>query len=102
MTFAPPYNRKVVKNTNNAIAQRVQISVKLQQDADIHQFLRYLSGVPGIVQVTQTFPGARDPEMASLFVIEIDPPALKSTLTKLRSVSAVEYATDPAPRRLIR
>jgi len=76
--------------------------VKLKPDADPQAFVRRLSHAPGIIKMTQTFPDETDRELARLFVVEIEQSAVESAIDQLRSDSLVEYAADPAPRRLIR
>jgi|ERR1700733_1866191 len=100
--FRPQYNDYVTENAKSVATPGVQLSVKLQPDADTGEFLRSFSHVPGVIKVTQTFPGEKDQDLAGLFVVEVDGSALKSAMRVLRSYSFVEYASDPAPRRLIR
>jgi hypothetical protein len=92
----------VVDRAKNVAVRPIQLSVKLQPDADPQEFVRHFSGIPGILRVTQTFPGETDQELAGMFVVEIDPSVLQSAVKQLRSSPIVEYAADPAPRRLIR
>jgi hypothetical protein len=76
--------------------------LKLGPQADAREFVHYLSRWPGILSVTQTFPDESDQDLAKLLVLEIEPSAVASTLKKLRKNPSVEYAEEPAPRRLIR
>jgi hypothetical protein len=92
----------VTQNAKSVATRGVQLSVKLQPDADPGVFVRDFSHAPGIIKVTQTFPDETDQELAGLFVVEVDQTALKSAMKLLRSNSFVEYAADPAPRRLVR
>jgi len=91
----------VVENAKNIATRRIQLSVKLRPNADAQEFVRRFSQAPGVLRVTQTFPGETDQELATLFVVEVDATTLQSAIKQLRSTSDVEYA-DPAPRRLIR
>ena len=84
------------------VARRIQLTVKLFPQADGDKFVRSLSGAPGIRRVIQTFPDESDRDLASLFIIEVDPSSVQATLLHLRKNSAVEYAEAAAPRKLIR
>ena len=92
----------MTQSVKNVATRAVQLSVKLQPDADPGVFVRAFSHEPGIIKVTQTFPDETDQELAGLFVVEVDQSALKSAIRRLRANSFVAYAADPAPRRLIR
>jgi hypothetical protein len=92
----------VFGNAKNAASRGVQLSVKLQPNADPQEFVRQFSQAPGVLRVTQTFPDERDHDLATLFVVEVDPAALHTAIKRLRSTPDVVYAVDPAPRHLIR
>lgn len=92
----------MVENAKSVATRGIQLSVKLQPNADPEKFVRRFSQAPGVLRVTRTFPDETDQELATLFVVEVDPTILHSAIQQLRSTSDVEYAADPAPRRLIR
>ena len=48
------------------------------------------------------FPDEDDPELASLYVVELPDTEAEETLTKLKRSSAVEFAEPQAERRLHR
>ena len=80
----------------------VRVHVKLVPGTDGEKFVLSLTEAHGVRRVTQTFPGETDPELALLFLVEIDPEQVKSALQKLRRHPSVEYAEEAAPRKLIR
>ena len=53
--------------------------------------------VPGAVRL---FPDEDDPELASLYVVELPDDDAEETLAKLKRSSAVEFAEPQAERRL--
>ena len=79
----------------------LRLHVKLNPGAKGEEFIHSLEEAPGIRNVTQTFPGESDPELATLFLVEIDPAGVKSALQRLRRHPAVQYAEEVAPRKLI-
>jgi hypothetical protein len=89
-------------NSRNVALRGVQFSLKLGSGADAHEFAHTVASWPGVLKVTQTFPDEPDDDLARLFVLEVEPSTLESVLAKLRRDRSVEYAENPAPRRLIR
>ena len=55
--------------------------------------------VPGAVRL---FPDEDDPELASLYVVELPDDEAEDTLKELKRSSAVEFAEPQAERRLHR
>ena len=80
----------------------VRVHVKLVPGANGEEFILSLTDAHGVRRVTQTFPGETDPELASLFLVEIDSTQVKSALQQLRRHPSVEYAEEAASRKLIR
>ena len=81
-----------------AKAELVGLNVKLVQPSGAQ---RIFERVPGIVQVNHTFPEEDDPELATLYVIQVEARRAQSALQALRASSTVEYAEACAPRKLI-
>jgi hypothetical protein len=69
----------------------VRIQFKLREGATLD--------VPGAVRL---FPDDDDPELASLYVIELPDDEAEHTLGELKRSSAVEFAEPQAERRLHR
>jgi hypothetical protein len=92
----------VNQHAKNVALRGIQFSLKVGPRTEPHEFVHTIAGWPGVLKVTQTFPDESDDDLARLFVLEVEPAALDSTLTRLRRTPSVEYAEDPAPRRLIR
>ena len=90
------------QNAKNVALRGIQFSFKVGPRAEPQEFVHTIAAWPGVLKVTQTFPDESDGDLARLFVLEVEPSALDSTLTRLRRTRSVEYAEDPAPRRLIR
>jgi hypothetical protein len=67
----------------------VKIQFKLREGATLD--------VPGAVQL---FPDDSDPELASLYVVEVSDAEADGTLDQLKRSSAVEFAEPEAERRL--
>jgi hypothetical protein len=67
----------------------VKIQFKLRDGATLD--------VPGAVQL---FPDETDPELATLYVVEVPDDDAADTLGELKSSSAVEFAEPEAERRL--
>lgn len=69
----------------------MKIQFKLREGASVD--------VPGAVRL---FPDDDDPELASLYVVELPDDEAKDTLRKLKRSTAVEFAEPQAERRLHR
>jgi len=67
----------------------VKIQFKLREGADLD--------VPGAVQL---FPDESDPELASLYVLEVPDDDADGRLDELKRSSAIEFAEPEATRRL--
>ena len=80
----------------------VQVSLKLADGADRAKCAKALSEAPGVNRLIQVFPDEDDPSLATLYVAEIDPSLVQSTVRAMREEPGVEYVEDPAPRKLIR
>jgi hypothetical protein len=90
----------VHKSANNQAARGVQFSFKVGAGTEAHSFANVVANWPGVLRVTQTFPDDSDDDLARLFVLEVQPSALVSTLNKLRRDPSVEYAEEPSPRKM--
>lgn len=80
----------------------VQVSLKLAEGADRAKCARALAEVPGVRKLIQVFPDEDDPSLATLYVAEVDPSLIQSTVRAMREEPGVEYVEAPAPRKLIR
>jgi hypothetical protein len=69
----------------------VKIQFKLREGASVD--------VPGAVRL---FPDDDDPELASLYVVELPDDEAEDTLRELKRSTAVEFAEPQAERRLHR
>jgi hypothetical protein len=69
----------------------VKIQFKLREGATLD--------LPGAVPL---FPDEADPELASLYVVELPDDEAADTLSKLKRSNAVEFAEPQAERRLHR
>jgi hypothetical protein len=69
----------------------VKIQFKLREGASVD--------LPGAVRL---FPDDDDPELASLYVVELPDDAAEDTLRELKRSTAVEFAEPQAERRLHR
>ena len=67
----------------------MKIQFKLREGASVD--------VPGAMRL---FPDEDDPELASLYVVELPDDQAEDTLEKLKHSSAVEFAEPQAERRL--
>lgn len=61
-----------------------------------------LRSARGVRSVVHTFPDEKDPQLATLYVVEVDPSEIGPTRERLRRIPAVEYVEQAAPRALIR
>ena len=89
--MSPPVKQEVVR-----------VNVKLVPDADRARSVSRLSDAAGVRTVVQTFPDETDQELSGLYMLEVDPPNLKSILEQLRKIPEVEYAEVAPSRRLVR
>lgn len=80
----------------------VRVNVKLATSPDPTPAIKTVASLPGVVNVTQTFPGETDQELAGLYLLDVEASQIKAALRKLRVMSDVEYAEEAAPRKLIR
>jgi hypothetical protein len=83
---------------NIPTAVRMMIDVKLARTADQRRSRQVLGSAPGVQRVTQAFEGETDPDLALLYLLEVDAPDVTAALRHLRSASEIEYAEE-APLR---
>lgn len=79
-----------------------RLNVKLVSDKDIKRAREALSNMAGLKAVIQTFPDESDPELATMYVLEVNRSDVGSVLEQLRKNPYVEYAEQTAGRKLIR
>lgn len=91
--------RRTAKET---ISPSVRVNVKLASGAARDRGVGILSRLGGVRTFVQTFPHETDQELASLYMLEIDPADLPSALRELRQCPEVEYAEVAPSRKLIR
>jgi len=80
----------------------VQVNVKLIAGADQKASFDTLRVAPGVINVTQTFPGEADEELATLYLLDVKSSKVKPVLRRLRANPEIEYVEEAAPRKLIR
>jgi hypothetical protein len=79
-----------------------RINVKLATGTDHTACRKTMAAMPGVMNIIQTFPDETDQELASLYLLEVEPSHIKAALRELRVLPEVEYAEEAAPRKLIR
>ena len=87
--------------TEQEIQRGIRLNVKLTPDLDPRRSEEILSKTPGLRLVIQTFPEETDPELSTLYVLEVNPSDVKSALKQLRQNPYVQYVEETAPRKLI-
>ena len=60
-----------------------------------------LKRLPGVVQVTQTFPDERGEELSTLYVLQADATRAEAVLRTLNQDPSVAYAEVSAPRKAL-
>jgi hypothetical protein len=80
----------------------VRLNVKLVPQSASRWSKEVFSEVPGLQTVIQTFPDETDPELSTMYIIEVNPASMESALRQLRHNPHVEYAEATAARKLIR
>ena len=60
-----------------------------------------LKQLPGVVQVTQTFPDEPDEELATLYVLQVEALRASTVLRSLKKDPTVAYAETCAPRKAL-
>jgi hypothetical protein len=60
-----------------------------------------LEQLPGVVQVTQTFPEERDEELSTLYVLQVEALSASTVLRSLRKDPTVAFAEACAPRKAL-
>ena len=88
--------------SEKTVQSRATLNVKLARGKDGTRARKVLSNVPGLKSVVQTFPDETDPDLANLYVLEVNPTAVGSVLKRLRKNPYVEYVEETARRKLIR
>ena len=81
--------------------QLARLNVKLSPGADLTEARRRLSRNPGVERVIQTFPDENDPELGSLYLLEVEPTHVQEVLQRLRGDSSVDYVEQAPVRKLI-
>lgn len=79
-----------------------RIDVKLRESVSADGAEKALQHTPGLRSVVQIFPEESDPELRSLFLLEVEPKALGDALQVLEHQAEVEFAHENAPCPLIR
>ncbi|MBI2121698.1 MAG: hypothetical protein HYT98_01115 [Candidatus Sungbacteria bacterium] len=83
------------------------LNLKLKETANTYDALARISKIFGVVQIQKLFPEETDPELSTLYIIQlnpiiqVDPVLLEQVLTALRQDPDVEYAEMPPHRKLI-
>lgn len=80
----------------------VRIDVKLRETLSPDSAAKALERTPGLRSSVRIFPEESDPELRSLFLLEVEPEALGEALHVLETQPEVEFARENAPRKLIR
>lgn len=79
----------------------IKVNVKLSTGADKSPSVASLEKTRGVLNVTQTFPGETDHDLANLFLLEVKPGDIDSALDQIRAMPDVEYVEEAAPRKLM-
>lgn len=79
-----------------------RVNVKFVAGTDHTASFKTLSAIPGVLNVTQTFPDETDQELANLYLLDVETSRVKPALFRLRAVPGVAYVEEAAPRKLIR
>jgi hypothetical protein len=77
-----------------------RLNVKLAPEINPHETHHMLASTPGVISITQTFPGEKDEELCRMFVIEVDKAKCGDALKILQENPAVEYAEHTARRKV--
>lgn len=93
---------KSTKAAQEKKTPRLRVNVKLTVGADPDRSRGLLSRLLGVQSVIQTFPDETDQELKRLFVLEIDPSDVESSLKELRRCPEIEYVEKAPLRKLIR
>lgn len=80
----------------------VHLNMKLAAGVKQNKLKKVLAEMPGIESVIQTFPDETDEELSRLYVLEVNPSEVDTTLEVLSHHPEIEYVEPSAPRRLIR
>lgn len=80
----------------------VCIDVKLRESVSPESAAKALARTPGLRSSVRIFPDESDPELRSMFLLEVEPEALGEALRVLGTQPEVEFARENAPRKLIR
>ncbi|MCX7113307.1 MAG: hypothetical protein NTX45_24985 [Proteobacteria bacterium] len=88
--------------TKQAISSPCQIDVKLRESESMGLVSEVFSKTPGLQSVVQLFPSDSDPQLRSLFMLEVDRDAIEEALHVLDTQPEIEYAQENGPRKLIR
>ncbi|HUK90866.1 MAG TPA: hypothetical protein VLZ81_10735 [Blastocatellia bacterium] len=78
------------------------LNVKLNPCVGSEAGEKIFQQMPGLRSVTRTFPGESDPELAGMYVLEVEPSSVPEALRKLRKSGLIDYAEETAPRKLLR
>ena len=79
----------------------VRLNVKLARAVNPSRAEEAFRSIPGLSSVIQTFPGESDEELSRMYVLEVEPDALKPALRHLRDNPDVEHVEQTAKRKLI-
>jgi hypothetical protein len=88
-------------NAKQTAQRKVRLNVKLVPEVDRQRTEEVLTHIPGLQSVIQTFSDEMDKDLASLYIIEVDPSHVQSALKQLRRSPYVEYAEETARRKLV-
>lgn len=78
------------------------VNIKLAPGADRQQVLRAMEAAPGVRKVVRTFPEETSPDLAGLYLLEVESTNVDSLLRRLRRSPGVEYAEVTGQHKLIR
>jgi hypothetical protein len=81
---------------------RVKVNVKVKRGSNAQETIKDLLRDAGVLGATQVFPDETDPDLASLYMLDISPTAARKTIGALRKNERLQYVEGAAPRRLIR
>lgn len=81
------------------MATTKQIILKLKESTSANITLDRFSRITGVVKIEQIFPGDADPELVTLYVVEVELSNADSVLKQLSADPDVRYAHIKPPRK---
>lgn len=77
----------------------MRINVKMATEVDSGDAAARLFSIPGVTHVVHTFPDEEDPDLARLYLLEVEDSSVQGVLAQLSASPSVDYAEEAAPRK---